>query len=192
VSRPGPQPGAHGLDPLVVVRARAGDAAAVEAVARRALTIALRVAASITGSRELAEDVAQDTALRALRSLRRLRDPARLDVWVTRMATTASLEQLRRPSRRESPHADPEPVGAADAAFDRIAAMPELRRALDRLSPRQRAALALRYVLDLDDAEIAFALGCRAGTVRALLSRGRSELRADPSLAALRPSPRRR
>jgi RNA polymerase sigma factor (sigma-70 family) len=181
------------LEPIIIVRAQAGDREAIEQVARHALRTALRVAASITGSRAAAEDIAQDTVVRALRTLERLRDPARLDGWIARTATTESLQHLRRPhTRRESSAPDPEPVAAAepaDAAFDRIAATPELRDALARLSPRQRAALALRYLLDLDDREIADALGCRAGTVRALLSRSRSDLRADPALAALRPTP---
>ena len=47
------------------------------------------------------------------------------------------------------------------------------------LPPRQRAALTLRYVHDLPDAAIARALGCRTGTVRSLLSRGRAALRDE-------------
>jgi DNA-directed RNA polymerase specialized sigma24 family protein len=46
-------------------------------------------------------------------------------------------------------------------------------------------ALALRYVHDLSDAEIATALGCRKGSVHALLSRGRRSLRYDPQLAEI-------
>ena len=49
---------------------------------------------------------------------------------------------------------------------------------LDGLPARQRAALTLRYVHDLTDAEIARALRCRPGTVRSLLSRGRDAVRA--------------
>src|SRR5918997_85162 len=47
------------------------------------------------------------------------------------------------------------------------------------LPPRQRAALTLRYVHDLDDHAIAAALGCRRGTVRSLLSRGLAALRSE-------------
>ena len=53
-----------------------------------------------------------------------------------------------------------------------------LPAALRALPPRQRAALTLRYVHDLDDRDIARALGCRASTVRTLLWRGREALRA--------------
>jgi DNA-directed RNA polymerase specialized sigma24 family protein len=47
--------------------------------------------------------------------------------------------------------------------------------------------LALRYVHDLSDEEIASALGCRVGTAHALLSRGREALRRNPRLAELAP-----
>lgn len=53
----------------------------------------------------------------------------------------------------------------------------DLERLLARLPERQRAALTLRYVHDLDDDRIAAAIGCRPGNVRALLSRGRTALR---------------
>jgi RNA polymerase sigma factor (sigma-70 family) len=178
------------LDPVTIMRARSGDGEAVELVARHVLSVALRIAASITSSRDLAEDIAQNTAIQAVSSLTCLRDPARLDAWVVRMATMESLAQLRKPQRRhESPASGIEPgeaSAAADVDFDRIAASPELRAALESLQPRQRAALALRYVLDLDDREIARALDCRVGTVHALLSRGRSQLHANPGLAPLR------
>jgi RNA polymerase sigma factor (sigma-70 family) len=60
-----------------------------------------------------------------------------------------------------------------------------LAAALAELPPKQRLALALRYVHDLSDAEIAAALGCRPGSVHALLSRGRAALRGDARLAEL-------
>jgi RNA polymerase sigma factor (sigma-70 family) len=72
--------------------------------------------------------------------------------------------------------------------FDRdtvLAARTALATALAGLPPKQRLALALRYVHDLSDAEIAAALNCRTGTVHALLSRGRSALRQDRQLAEL-------
>jgi DNA-directed RNA polymerase specialized sigma24 family protein len=57
-------------------------------------------------------------------------------------------------------------------------ALGEALALLAGLPPTQRAALTLRYVHDLTDDEIADALGCRPGTVRSLLSRGRAALRA--------------
>ena len=54
-----------------------------------------------------------------------------------------------------------------------------LRQLLDRLPPRQRAVLAMRYFLDLPDEEIAEHLGCRPATVRSHAARGLSALRID-------------
>jgi RNA polymerase sigma-70 factor (ECF subfamily) len=54
---------------------------------------------------------------------------------------------------------------------------------LAELSERERIALALRYVNDLDDAQISRAMRCRPGTVRSLISRGRQKLRGSPHLA---------
>jgi len=66
-----------------------------------------------------------------------------------------------------------------------IAARGALAQALTTLSARQRVALALRYVQDLTDKEIAAAMGCRRGTANALLSRGRATLRQSLALKDL-------
>jgi RNA polymerase sigma factor (sigma-70 family) len=78
-------------------------------------------------------------------------------------------------------------IGEA-ALAERWSVTPAIRDALAELPPRQRLALALRYVADLTDSEIADVLGCRRGTACSLLSRGRSALQANPLLADLRPS----
>jgi RNA polymerase sigma-70 factor (ECF subfamily) len=77
---------------------------------------------------------------------------------------------------------------AAPLGADRelvLAARGALAAALAELPPKQRVALALRYVHDLSDAQIAAAMGCRTGTVHALLSRGRAALRRDARLEEL-------
>jgi len=147
------------------------------------MTIALRTATAITGSREEAADIAQDVALDVLRSLDRLRDPDAFDAWVRKIAVRQTLKVLRRERRRR-------PLATEEAAEDvdrdqLIASRGALAEALAALPPRQAAALVLRYVHDLTDREIADALGCRRGTANALLSRGRATLRHAPALAEL-------
>jgi RNA polymerase sigma-70 factor (ECF subfamily) len=167
----------------LVSRAQAGDAAATEELARRACRLALRTACAILRSREEASDIAQDVAVDVLGSLGRLRDPGAFDAWVHRITVRRTLRYLkRRPRAVEAP-----PEDAADPVDHeaRVAARELLAAALAELPARQRLALALRYVHDLPDAEIAAALGCRTGTVHALLSRGRTALRRDPHLAQL-------
>lgn len=167
-----------------------GDPDAAEALARRATRLALRTAAALLESREEASDIAQDVAVDALRSLGKLRDPDAFDAWVHRITVRHAMRRLKRRSRAreaETPLAllaeTTHPVVPEDTDPDAlIAARQALAAALTELPARQRLALALRYVHDLSDAEIAAALGCREGTVHALLSRGRRTLRRDPQL----------
>ncbi len=163
-----------------------------EDAARRAITIALRTAAGILGSREQASDIAQDVALDALRGVDRLRDPEAFDAWVRKIAVRHTLRALRK---QRATRAVEVPLGligdlgdlaAVDGDPDLIiAARGALAQALTTLSARQRVALALRYVQDLTDKEIAAAMGCRRGTANALLSRGRATLRQSLALKDL-------
>lgn len=129
--------------------------------------------------------------MEVLRSLHRLRDPQAFDAWVHRITVRHAIAQLHHASRTraaETPLAllaeldEPSQPDGLDATT-LLAARGVLAAALADLPPRQRLALAARYVHDLSDAEIAAALGCRDGTVHALLSRGRAGLRRDPQLA---------
>jgi RNA polymerase sigma factor (sigma-70 family) len=143
-------------------------------VAGRALAIAQRTAFGVLGDRESARDVAQEVALQAVRRHASLRDPAALDAWLRRIAVRAALREAHRGRRRRAA----EDARAADRSRPRgTDGLEGALALLEGLPPRQRAALTLRYVHDLSDAEIARALGCRTGTVRSLLSRGREALR---------------
>lgn len=162
-----------------------------EQAASRALTIALRTAAGITGDRESASDIAQEVALDVLKSLDQLRDPAAFDAWVRKIAVRRTLRVLRR--QRAGPGVVPlgletEFVDVPADEPDRdlaIAARGALSQAMLTLPPRQRVALVLRYVHDLTDREIADALDCRRGTANALLSRARAALRESTALKDL-------
>ena len=180
-----------------VRRFRDGDPAALDALARHAFRSALRTAAAITHSRDDAADIAQDVTVEVLRSLPKLRAAEAFDGWVHRITVRHTLRALRRRRRRRAaetplallPEAD-EPT--ADGGVDRdalLSARNVLAEALEELPPKQRVALALRYIHDLPDSEIAAALECRVGTAHALLSRGRAALRSDPRLAELAPVP---
>ena len=142
-------------------------------LAARALSVARRTALGVLGDPDTAADIAQEVALQALRHRRALRDPAALDAWVHRIAVRAAVREAHRSRRRR----EAEQAGAALSAAAAAPPMAELLAVLDGLPPRQRAALTLRYVHDLPDADIARALRCRPGTVRSLLSRGREAVR---------------
>jgi RNA polymerase sigma factor (sigma-70 family) len=173
-----------------VRRFRSGDAHATEVLARRATRLALRTGTVLLESREEASDVAQDVAVEVLRSLGKLRDPEAFDAWVHRITVRHALRRLKR--RRRAREAETPLALLAEAAQPAvpqdvdpdavIAARQALATAFSRLPPKQRLALVFRYVHDLSDSEIAAALGCREGTVHALLSRGRQTLRRDTRL----------
>ncbi len=171
-------------DPVTAIAAPAagrraqapGGALGEDHVARRALDVGRRTALGVlAGDHASADDVAQEVAIQAVRRVGDLRDPAALDAWLHRTAVRAALRVARRGRRRrdvEHRHAASAPgTASAEPALDDLAAL------LAGLPERQRAALTLRYAHDLDDPAIAAALGCREGTVRALLSRGRTALR---------------
>jgi RNA polymerase sigma-70 factor (ECF subfamily) len=170
----------------------AGDRAAGEVLARRASRLALQTAGAVLRDREDAGDVAQEVVVEALRSLRALRDPEAFDAWVHKITVRVTSRALAKRARRTAAQLslDDAPDGwdarDADADLDYVlSARAGLVAALARLPVRQRLALTLRYVHDLSDQEIGAALGCRTGTVHALLSRGRQALRTDPSLGLL-------
>jgi RNA polymerase sigma-70 factor (ECF subfamily) len=175
--------------------ARRGDDAALEQLARHALRLALRTAAATLGSREDAADVAQEVALEALRGLHKLRDPERFDAWVYRITARRALRLLQSRRRRRETTLDTvaeqeQPVFSLDEdeLAEQWSAAPQIREALAQLPPRQRLALALRYVAGLTDSQIADVLGCRRGTACSLLSRGRTALQSSPLLTELRPN----
>lgn len=178
----------------LVERARRNDDAALSTLAERACTLALRTAYAIVGTRSQAVDIAQSVGVDAIRGLASLRDPNAFDAWVHRITVRHARHAIRRGAirrRTEVPLAlaagwDKEAASGNHAEL--VAIRSALAAALTELSPRQRIAIALRYVHDLDDAEIARVMGCREGSVHSLLSRARSKLRASPHVSDLRPA----
>jgi RNA polymerase sigma-70 factor (ECF subfamily) len=179
---------------VLVARARQGDRVAEGALAQRAAARALQAAAVAMGDVHAARDVSQEVAVRVLRGLGSLRAPDRFDAWVYRITVSEIRRAYRQRSRRgeipleatvEAMHGSRRgETPANEMLFARVG----LRAALAELSSRERTALALRYVHDLGDDEIAKAMRCRPGTVRSLLSRARTKLSTSRELADHAPS----
>ena len=146
---------------------RAWDAALV-ALYRDRYPELVRLAYLLTGDRAVAEELVQDAFLGAHGSWDGVREPmpyVRTAV-VNRCRSWGRRRQLEH-DRRPAP-ADPATLGAD-----------ELWDALGRLDPRRRAAVVLRFYLDLPDAEIAELLGCRRATVRTSIHRALHTLRQE-------------
>jgi RNA polymerase sigma-70 factor (sigma-E family) len=144
---------------------------------------ATRLAYLLTGDRAAAEDVAQDAFLRAASRLGALRDDAAFGGYLHKAVLNAVRNRARR-QRLERRHAQPPPPTYAE--LPDVATRDRLWTALLRLPHRQRAALVLRFYLDLSEADTADRLGCRPGTVKSAVARGlaalRTELSPDPEV----------
>jgi len=134
---------------------------------------AFQAAYRLLGSRQEAEDVAQEACARACLRWNKLARYGTPKPWVVRVATNLAIDQYRRRQRAQA--ADPgapAPVEPVDAR--RV----DLHRALSRLTRRQRDVVVLRYIADLSEADTAEALGCAPGTVKSHATRGLAALRA--------------
>jgi len=132
----------------------------------------VRLAYVTTGSMPAAEDVVQEVFLAAYRRFDEIDDPG---AYLRRAVISRCTSWVRRRSleRRHAGSARWLPTDAAPLGPDATA----VRAALARLTTRQRAAVFLRYYLDLPQAEIGDALGCRPGTVKSLLHRALAVLK---------------
>lgn len=176
---------------------RRGDADAFERVARQYAPRLFRFALRLTGNREEAEDLVQETLLRALPALRKFEGRARLstyliralsNLWKNRLRTKSRSRLVewfraarRNPSRPEEDEAEFVPVDQAPSPLERLEAEErdeEVRNAVSRLEPNRRLTLLLREVEGLSYEEIARMTGVPVGTVRSRLARARDDLRA--------------
>src|SRR5437879_491432 len=154
------------------------------------------------GSAQDAEDMAQETLLRAWRALERFEPRAQFQTWLYRIATNACLDELERRPRRPEP-VDPFPDRPGDETasptYDPAAryAIREgmelaLLRAIQELPGRQRAVLIFRDVLGWTAAEVAEVLGSTVASVNSALQRARATIDVQlpaPALAPASPCP---
>jgi RNA polymerase sigma-70 factor (sigma-E family) len=156
-----------------------------EYVAAR-LSVLLRYAAVLTGERELAQDIVQDTLIRAHRRWSRIGALDRPELYVKRMVTREFLSWQRRSARRSAlVAANPERPGLAADHADAVADRDDVRSRLAVLPKRQRAVVVLRYYEGLTDVEIADVLGCSPGAARTYHSRAMATLRLAEETVAM-------
>jgi RNA polymerase sigma-70 factor (ECF subfamily) len=165
-------------DGELVRRACAGDLAAFEAIYRRHVGRVHAICRRVTGRRERAEEMTQETFLLAWRKLSTLRQGSELRAWLSRVAVNVSLGEWRSRGRhrsRERPLEDAGPVDERAPAGGGAAL--DLGRAIDRLPPGARAAFVLHDVEGYRHPEIARMMGVTVGTTKAQLHRARRLLR---------------
>jgi RNA polymerase sigma-70 factor (ECF subfamily) len=161
----------------LVGAASRGDRAAFGALLAPRLDRLYAVAHLALRDTDAAEDALQEALIRAWRDLGSLREPERLDGWLSRLVSRACIDEARRRRRwRMTPHVPWLSEGTAEPPS--LDERERLERALGRLSPDHRLVLALRFHLDLGLAEIAEATGVPLGTVKSRLHHALNEMRA--------------
>jgi RNA polymerase sigma-70 factor (ECF subfamily) len=178
-------------DEQLVRRARERDEAAIRAITQRYNRRLFRVARSILRDDAEAEDVVQETYLRAITGLEHFRGDAAFGTWITRIAMNEALGRLRRrrltidwqsygENRLQAEIID-FPVSAAGNDPERTMAQSEIRtileRAIDELPNNFRAVFVARVVEGMTIEETADLFGLQAETVKTRLHRARNLLR---------------
>ncbi len=181
---------------LLVAEAKAGSHAAFEELVNRYEKKIYRLGLNITGNQEDAEDVLQETFLKAFAHLPEFRQDSRFYTWIVRIAVNEGLMKLRkRRTEREVPLEDGGEGGDGEVILreitdwkpnpEQLLAQSELEAILQdaarTLSPAFRTVFFLRDVQGLSTEETAEMLGLSVGAVKARLFRARMRLREELS-----------
>ena len=173
-------------EPGLVRAAQGGDPSAFSELVRRYQRAVYRVAYALTRNPDDADDLAQETFVRAYQAIGRFRVGEPLYPWLARIATNLAFSLFRR--RRRRPETPLEPLveagrqwGVEDDPAGRVEQDERTRHmeaAFAELKPEHQTILALRVVDEQSYEAIAATLGVPVGTVMSRLSRARAELKA--------------
>jgi RNA polymerase sigma-70 factor (ECF subfamily) len=188
-------------DQDIVALARAGEEPAYRELIRRYERPIFSLLYRMVRDRELAEDLAQETFVKALNAIESYRPEFKFSSWIFKIANNAAIDHLRRReldtlSLEGSPHAEtPDAIEATalqigarqESPLDAVEARElggQIEVAIARLRPEYRSCILLRHVEGRAYEEIAEILGLPLGTVKTYIHRARNELRQ--ALAHLR------
>ncbi|MDA0745936.1 MAG: sigma-70 family RNA polymerase sigma factor [bacterium] len=179
-------------EPQYIRQAIAGDHAAFDKLYRAHYAQIFATLARRTGDRDVADDLAQTTFLRAFRSLKAFRGDAAFSTWLTQIALNVHRSHLRAQRvRHRWIHGMEDPEIAVDIDYDLIRSEnPErivqqkqhrelVRQGIRALPARYRRAVWLRYVQEWSYEEITQALQVPMGTVKTWLNRSRRQLKGE-------------
>ena len=153
-----------------VLQSRKGDHAAFESLIRAHQRMVHSLTFRMTGSTADAEDLAQETFIRAYRQLDSYRGTAKFSTWLYRIAVNACLNWRKREARREQVHTNWAESGTArqtetKSLVDTDELSQSVQAALLKLPAKQRAAIVLTIYDGHNHAEAAQILGCSETTV---------------------------
>ena len=178
-------------DATAVALARDGDSEAFRGLVDRHSRAVYRLAHRMTGNPQDAEDVVQETFLKAYRQLGRFESRANFGTWLHRIAVNCSIDLIRGRKTQEAGHdaSDLEALDGAHGGHDqRVDPSPErlmlssevqekVTRAMEGLTPMERAAFVLRHFEGQSIEEISRALGLKANAAKHSIFRAVRKMR---------------
>jgi len=177
-------------DAATVALARDGDSDAFRVLVERHSRAVYRLAHRMTGNPSDAEDVVQDTFIKAYKQLSRFESRANFGTWLHRIAVNCSIDLIRSRPHRETGHDadDLDTIGSADPA-EHTQASPErlmlstevqerINGAMAALSQRERAAFVLRHFEGHSIDDISRSLGLKANATKHSIFRAVRKMRA--------------
>jgi RNA polymerase sigma-70 factor (ECF subfamily) len=174
----------------LVAKARQGDMTAFETLVRTHQRLIYAICRRMTGSHQTADDLAQETFVKAYFALSGFKEGMSFVAWLRTIAVNSSLNYLRLRKKEvsldalglEAPKADPVPArNRADEPADAVVrrqAERKFQEAVEALPPEQKSVFVLRFYENQDYGEIARTLGLSPGTVMSRLSRARRKIRS--------------
>lgn len=174
-----------------ITRMKAGDIRGLEVLVKTYQVQAVRTAYMVTQDQAIAEDVVQATFIRIYRKIDQFDSGRPFKPWFMRSVVNAAVQEMRKRGRQVSLDADvpwldgdvtfedllPDTELGPDDAIEQVELTEVVREALARLTPDQRAAVVLRYFLEMNEREMAEELEIPAGTVKWRLHSARKRLR---------------
>lgn len=168
---------------LLISRARGGDREAFGELVEQYRDNVYRLAYRMCGNAYDADEAAQEAFVAAWRALPNFRGDAKFSTWLYRLTTNAAIDVMRREKRHQTV-GDGEMIEVADDAdspqetVERTEQQEAVQKALATLSEEYREVLLLRYMEELDYAEIAEVLQLPSGTVKSRINRAKAALKA--------------
>jgi RNA polymerase sigma-70 factor (ECF subfamily) len=168
-------------DHALMARIAMQDGAAYRHLVKRHLNFCVRFGERMLGSRQDAEDVAQDVCMKIWHEAPRWKPSAKFTTWLYRVLYNACIDHRRKviPLGYVDMDIIPDPAQNADDGMIERQQSQSVQAALQRLNPRQRAALVMSYYEGIGNQEAADILGLGLGAFQQLLFRARASLKDE-------------
>src|SRR5829696_1546451 len=169
-----------------IQRLKTGDISGLEFLVACHQVKAVRTSYLITRDPGLAEDVVQDSFIRASRFAKSFDETRPFEPWFLRSVVNASLKMMQRSARQVGVADDADEslfaefvstVESVEEQVESIEIQNRIWDAMEKLSPRQRGVIVQRYFLEMSEKEMAAESGTAPGTIKWLLNAARERLR---------------